>query len=127
MLPGVVQTGPTFADAAAEWLRYIEHDRRRKPSTVAGYKVIVRSQLVLAFGDLPIEAITMSMIEKWVGSIDRSPSTWIKAIVLMHGIFQGARKVWGLPLDPERGGTRTHRGLRRQPNPTTMKASTSYG
>jgi hypothetical protein len=28
-LPGMVRTGATFADAAAEWLRYIEHDRGR--------------------------------------------------------------------------------------------------
>jgi hypothetical protein len=35
-LPGMVRTGATFADAAAEYLRYIEHDRGRKPSTVRG-------------------------------------------------------------------------------------------
>jgi hypothetical protein len=35
-LSGMVQTGATFADAAQEWLRYIEHDRGRKPSMVAG-------------------------------------------------------------------------------------------
>jgi hypothetical protein len=40
VLPGMVRTGATFADAAAEWLRYVEHDRRRKPSTVAGYESI---------------------------------------------------------------------------------------
>src|ERR1700692_2988054 len=33
-LPGMIRTGATFADAAAEFLRYIEHDRARKPSTV---------------------------------------------------------------------------------------------
>jgi integrase len=32
-LPGMVRTGATFADAAAEYLRWIEHDRARKPST----------------------------------------------------------------------------------------------
>jgi hypothetical protein len=42
-LAGQVRTGATFADAAAEWLRYVEFDRQRKPSTVAGYKVLVRS------------------------------------------------------------------------------------
>ena len=31
--------GATFADAAAEYLRYIEHDRGRKPSTLRGYGV----------------------------------------------------------------------------------------
>jgi hypothetical protein len=35
-LPGMIRTGATFADAAAEYLRYIEHDRERKPSTVRG-------------------------------------------------------------------------------------------
>lgn len=33
VLPGMVRTGATFSDAAAEWLRYLEQDRRRKPST----------------------------------------------------------------------------------------------
>jgi hypothetical protein len=45
-LPGMVRTGASFADAAAEWLRYLEQDRRRKPSTVAGYRSIVRSELL---------------------------------------------------------------------------------
>lgn len=60
-LPGMVQTGATFEDAAAEWLRYIEHDRDRKPSTVAGYRAILRSQLLPAFGEMPIESITTPM------------------------------------------------------------------
>src|SRR5208283_4644517 len=30
-LAGMVRTGATFADAASEFLRYIEHDRARKP------------------------------------------------------------------------------------------------
>ena len=40
-LPGLVRTGVTFEEAAAEWLRYIEFDRERKPSTVAGYRALV--------------------------------------------------------------------------------------
>jgi integrase len=99
-LPGLVRTGATFADAAAEWLRYIEHDRGRKPSTVAGYKVMVRSMLLPAFGELQLEAVTTAMIERWIGSINLSASTRTKAIVLLHGIFARARKVWGLPSNP---------------------------
>jgi hypothetical protein len=72
-LPGLVRTGATFADAAAEWLRYIEHDRGRKQSTVAGYKVMVRSMLLPAFGELQLEAVTTPMIERWVGSLDSPP------------------------------------------------------
>jgi hypothetical protein len=33
-LPGMLRTGAIFADAAAEWLRFIEEDRERKPSAV---------------------------------------------------------------------------------------------
>jgi integrase len=37
-LAGMTTTGATFADAAAEWLRYVEHDRKRRPSTVRDYR-----------------------------------------------------------------------------------------
>lgn len=96
----MVRTGATFADAAAEWLRYIEFDRDRKPSTVAGYQAIVRSQLLPAFGELPIESITTAMIERWIGTLGRASSSRIKALVLLHGIFRRAKKVWGLPANP---------------------------
>ena len=99
-LPGLVRTGATFADAAAEWLRYIEHDRGRKPSTVAGYRVMVRSMLMPAFGELQIEAVTTPMIERWIASLDVAASTRTKAIVLLHGIFRRAKKVWGLSVNP---------------------------
>ncbi|MHB8660189.1 MAG: tyrosine-type recombinase/integrase, partial [Solirubrobacteraceae bacterium] len=90
----------TVADAAAEWLRYIEHDRGRKPSTLAGYRAIVRSQLLPAFGEMPIESVTTQMIEHWVASVDRSANTRRLALVMLHGIFQRARKVWGLRINP---------------------------
>jgi len=100
VLPGMVRTGATFADAAAEWLRYVEQDRRRKPSTVAGYDSIVRSQLLPTFGSVAIESITPSAIEEWLGSMNQAASTRIKSLVLMHGIFQRARKVWSLASNP---------------------------
>ncbi len=53
-LPGMVRTGATFADAAAEWLRYVEHDRARKPSTVSGYRSIVQSELCRASATWPL-------------------------------------------------------------------------
>ena len=99
-LPGMTRTGATFADATAEWLRYIEQDRRRKPSTVSGYQAIVRAQLLPAFGSMPIESITTATIEAWLAGFDRASSTRVKALVLMHGIFQRARKVWSLPANP---------------------------
>ena len=100
VLPGMVKTGATFADAAAEWLRYVEHDRGRKPSTVEGYRAIVRSQLLPEFGERPIESITTPMVETWISRMDRSASTRTKALVLLHGIFKRARRVYDLPVNP---------------------------
>ena len=56
-LPGMVRTGATFADAAAEWLRYSEHDRAVKPGTLAGYRSIV-NVLEREFGETRIEDFT---------------------------------------------------------------------
>jgi hypothetical protein len=64
--PRMVRTGATFADAAAEWLRYVEHDRGRKPSTVSGYRSIVGSELLPRFGDTALESVTRSGIEKGI-------------------------------------------------------------
>src|SRR3954452_20820596 len=71
--PGLVRTGATFADAAAEFLRYIEHARQRKPSTVSGYRIIVRSPLVPAFGERRLEEITAPTIESWIAGLEKAP------------------------------------------------------
>jgi integrase len=99
-LPGLVKTDVTFAEAAEEWLRYVEHDRSRKPSTIAGYRALLRSQLLPTFGEKPIESIATAEIEAWIGGVDRSAATRTKALVLMHGIFKRAKKVYGLPVNP---------------------------
>lgn len=99
-LPGLVKTDVSFAEAAEEWLRYIEHDRGRKPSTIAGYRALLRSQLLPTFGELPIESITTEMVEAWIAGVERAPATRTKALVLMHGIFKRARKLYGLPTNP---------------------------
>jgi Phage integrase, N-terminal SAM-like domain len=60
-----VRTNATFA---VERLRRVGHDWQRKPSTLAGYRAIVRSQLLPAFGELPLESITTAMIERWLAA-----------------------------------------------------------
>lgn len=99
-LPGMVRTGATFADGAAEWLRYLEHDRARKPSTLVGYRSIVRATLLPAFGDERLEDVSTPMIETWLANAGGAASSRRKALVLMHGIFQRARKVYGLRFNP---------------------------
>ena len=79
-LPGMVATGATLADAAAEWLRYSEHDRAVKQSTLTEYRHTA-DRIVRELGDVPIEDVTPEMLERWKAIADgcrtgASPSTW---------------------------------------------------
>ncbi|HEY1509851.1 MAG TPA: site-specific integrase [Solirubrobacteraceae bacterium] len=95
-LPGLVTTGATFADAAAEYLRYIEHDRGRKPSTVRGYRSAIRSHLLPAFGTMAVEDVTTAEIERWLAGFVGSVRSRNKLLIQLHGILERARKAYGL-------------------------------
>ncbi len=99
-LPGLVRTGATVADAAAEYLRYVAHDRNRKPSTVKGYGWIIDYQILPVFGERPLEDVTTAEVEAWIGALDIKPSSRTKALVILHGIFKRARRVYGLAANP---------------------------
>ena len=91
--PGIVCTGATFADAAAEYLRYIEQDRGRKPSTVRGYRSAIEAHLLPAFGSMPVEEVTTQEIERWIASLAGSPRSRNKLLIQLHGIQGRAKKV----------------------------------
>src|SRR5271155_2887262 len=72
-LPGLVRTGATFADAAAEYLRYVEHDRGRRLTTVSDYRSVIDAHLLPAFGDMRIEDITTPIsrtVARWTGATE---------------------------------------------------------
>jgi integrase len=98
-LPGLVRTGATFADAAAEHLRYIEQDRRRKPSTLRGYRSALEAHLLPAFGSMPVEEVTTRAIETWAAALTGSPRHKNKLLIEPHGILQRAKKLYGLPAN----------------------------
>lgn len=101
VLPGMVQTGATFADAAAEFLRYAEHDRGCKPSTLRDYRSNLHAHLLPEFGSTRLEEITPAAIDQWRASLtELSNRTKNKLLVVMHGVFRRAQHVWGLPLNP---------------------------
>jgi hypothetical protein len=61
-LPGSVSTRATFADACEEYLRFLEVDRQRKPSTlrdaratIRNARATIRNHLLPAFGDWRLE------------------------------------------------------------------------
>src|SRR5579859_6855486 len=68
-LPGMVQTGATFADAAAEFLRYAEEDRGCKPSTLVDYRSRINAYLLPAFGPMRLEDIAPPLVERWRDSL----------------------------------------------------------
>ncbi|HUY59864.1 MAG TPA: site-specific integrase [Solirubrobacteraceae bacterium] len=95
-LPGMLRTGATFADAAAEWLRYIEHDRGRKPSTLHGYRSTLNAHLLPAFGSMAVEDVTTEAIERWITAFQGSIRMRNKLVIQLHGILARAKKVYGL-------------------------------
>ncbi len=107
-LPGMVRSGATFADGAAEYLRYVAEDRGRKASTVGDYRSIIRVHLMPEFGETPLEHITVSGVEAFQARLAKrvhrgkpiTARTRNKVLIVLHGIFARAKKVWGLPFNP---------------------------
>lgn len=103
-LPGLVQTGATFADAAAEYLRWIEQDRARKPSTVRDYRSIINADLLPAFGEQRLEDITTEAVERWADGLTAggrmNNRTKLKILTILHGVMARAKRVWKLPRNP---------------------------
>jgi integrase len=104
-LPGMVQTGATVADACAEYLRHLERDRARKPSTLRDYESVLRNHVKPALGQVRLEDLTAERVERWAaGEIDPSGRlsnrTREKVITVFHGVMGRARRLHRLPLNP---------------------------
>jgi integrase len=111
-LPGAVRTGATFADACDEYLRFLEHDRQRKPTTLRDARSIVRNHLLPTFGEWRLEDVSAEALERWARELgaDRplSNRSKQKIIVIFHGLMERARRVWKLPVNPVRDVDRPH-------------------
>ena len=99
--------GITFAEAAAEYLRFSEEDRGCKPSTVRNYRNAIRVHLLPVFGEMALEDITVQEIEQWRAGMssarqqrELSNKTKNNLLVLMHAIFRRAVKLYGLSANP---------------------------
>jgi integrase len=100
VLPGMVRTGATFADAAAEFLRYAD-DRGCKPSTLRDYRSNLEAHLLPGFGEMLLEEISPAIIDAWRSSLTGlSNRTKNKLLVVMHGVMRRAQSVWGLSTNP---------------------------
>jgi integrase len=107
LAPARPASGVTFVEAAAEWLRYVEHDRQRRPSTIRDYRIVVDKVLVPALGEAPLAAITSAHIDAFrarlVGEGRLSPRTINKYLALIHGILKRAQRVFGLSANAAAG------------------------
>jgi integrase len=102
-LPGMIRTGATFADAVAEYMRWLEHDRARKPTTLRGYESIMRAHLLPAFGERRLEDITAEEVEAWSGALAArglANTTRLRILTCLHGVMKRAKRVWKLPRNP---------------------------
>jgi integrase len=97
-------SGATFADAAVEYLRYIEHVRQIDAVTVRDYRGVIDRYLTPVFGDKPLEAITPDMIdaykEKLIAEKRLSNRVIVRHLTVLHGVFKRAGRVWGLNRNP---------------------------
>ena len=100
VLPGMVRTGVSFADACGEYLRYVEHDLDRKPSTLTDYRSVIRAHLLPAFGSMRLEDVTADRIEAWKGTLRMSNRTKVKLLTVLNGVMARARRVHRLPVNP---------------------------
>jgi integrase len=102
-LPGMVRTGATFADAVAEYMRWLEQDRARKPTTLRGYESIMRAHLLPAFGERRLEDITPDEVEAWSAQLAArglANSTRLRILTCLFGVMKRAKRIWKLPRNP---------------------------
>ncbi len=99
-LPGLVMTGVTFERACEEFLRYVETDLERKPSTVRDYRSTIRFHLVPAFGQVAIEDITTEAIDAWKDTLAMGNRTKAKTLTVMLGVFARACRRYKLRRNP---------------------------
>jgi integrase len=89
-------------------LRWIEHDRKRKRSTVRDYTLTIEANLINDIGaDRKLEAIQPRHLDAYrdrlVAEGRLSPRTINKRLTIIHGVFGRAIKVWSLRANPAAG------------------------
>jgi integrase len=103
-LAGMEKTGATFADAAAEYLRYVEHERQIDTTTIDDYRGVINGYLLKEFGERALEAITADDIDAYKGRLlaegRLSKRTVVRHLVVAHGVFKRAARAYGLDTNP---------------------------
>jgi integrase len=103
-LPDGQRSGATFADAAAEYLRFVGDVRKIGSATLSDYRGVIHGYLLDEFGPLPLESITPDKIDTYKERLIRdgklSARTIVRHLTVLHGVFKRAKRVYGLSENP---------------------------
>ena len=83
-LAGVGASGATFADAAAEYVRFVRDVRKIDATTLRDYEGVISGYLLDTFGARPVESITADDVDAYKEILlaegrlrtGRSSATW---------------------------------------------------
>ncbi len=115
---GVTQqgrTGLTFAVLADEWLDAGVSHRDWSYNTEVDYRSVLRCHLLPAFGDLRVEAVSASRIEKWRNELVSERGLARRNVNKIHAILGNILEY-----------AREHHGLRENPAARVRKLRESY-
>ena len=91
----VIRSRLTVAATGKLYLEHLEHVLERKPSTIGGYRSMLRRHIEPFFGDRPLERVTPEDIRRFLAAKKRdglTTKTATNCLVFMHGLFAFAVK-----------------------------------
>jgi site-specific recombinase XerD len=91
----VPENGPTFGAAVDDWLRYLEVEKRRKPSTLESARSVARRLIARFEADKPLVGIGPSDIDAFRRELLASElaiRTAQNTLVLLNSVFRLARR-----------------------------------
>jgi integrase len=87
----------TYQEAGDRYLHHLEHVKRRKPSTIQDYRIILNKHLVPHFGSKPVDRIVARDVAAYIpakstGENGLSHKTIVNHLNFAHGVFAFALK-----------------------------------
>lgn len=96
--------GRTLQDAVDEWLQHRTQERRLKPSTLASYRNDAARYMLEPLGaTTPLRLLTQDRLERLQTELltrELSPRTVQKAMVLLHGVLELAKRRGWIAINP---------------------------
>jgi integrase len=98
------RTGVSFKDVSEDWYSSGKLKRDWSPNTRSDYRSVLNHHLNKTFGELRVESISSSRIERWrdeqVADHGMSRRNANKLLAILHGIFEHAVRKHGLLSNP---------------------------